>query len=66
MTKEDIMHKEDKLGEMYLSYYRLFTQINDKYMELEKLKQDLTVLAEEIEQDYLDLSRENDNGEKLC
>lgn len=65
-TKEDIKQKEDRLGEMYLSYYRLFMQINEKYMELEKLKQELTVLAEEIEQDYLDLSKEKDNGEKLC
>ena len=66
MTKEDIKQKEDRLGEMYLAYYRLFTNINDKYMKLEKLKQDLTVLAEEIELDYLDLSKEKDNGEKLC
>lgn len=66
MTKEDIVLKEEKLANLYLTYYRLLVQMNDRFMTQENLKKELTDLAAEIEQDYQNLSKENTDGEKLC
>ena len=66
MTKEDIRLKEDKLANLYLAYYRLLVEMNDKFMTQENLKKELTDLAAEIEEDYQNLSKENTDGEKLC
>lgn len=68
MTKEEIKQKEDRLSEMYLTYYRTLMKMNEMYLEEEKLKLELTNLAKEIEENYLTLTeeKEKENGEKLC
>ena len=66
MTKEEIKHKEDRLGELYLAYYRLLVTMSDKSLELDKMRLELSNLAKEIEEDYMALSKENEDGEKLC
>lgn len=68
MTKEEVKQKEDRLAEMYLTYYRMLVKMNEMYLEQEKLKVDLTNLAKEIEEDYLALTEEKEkqDGEKLC
>ena len=53
MTKEEIKQKEDRLGEMYLAYYRMLVLLNDKSLELDKMRLDLSNLAKEIEENYI-------------
>lgn len=65
MTKEEIKVKEDRLGELYLTYYRLLMKMNDLYLEHDKVKLELTNLAKEIEEDYLVICKEKENGEEL-
>lgn len=66
MTKDDIKIKEERLAELYLTYYRLLISMNEKFQEEEKIKVELTNLAKEIEQDYSDISEEKEDGKELC